>query len=814
MTSPSAQTPSQPAPIAPVPGDDREARALLEAALTWSDDAIAVLEVDYEMEERPIAHHRWSNPALGRLLGLDVASVAGLRLGRIAGLVDNLDLFVRESHRFLERRLFTLDVTFRRPDGVVVDVEARVSPMGNGERPRHWVATLRDITSRKRDEEAVRRSESQLRQAQHLAGFVRWQQRVRDGCILPGEGLLDLHPFPVQADGTIAGEDWWRRVHPDDIPAMREAGARLLATGEPQRIHFRLRRPDGSLQHITSISAVVPTAHGKPEWIHGVSVDDTAQQEREATLVRLREEALAAADAKSEFLANMSHEIRTPFNGVLGTLELLMETALDARQTRWVRTAYDSARALLELLDDVLDLSKIEAGHMELHAAPFSPATLVQAACELLRRRAEEKGLALLVEIDDRVAPVLLGDALRLRQVLLNLVGNAVKFTEQGTVRVQAHVVARGSGRAELRLAVHDTGIGIAPEQRARLFRPFTQLDQRPTRRFGGTGLGLSISRELVTMMGGTIHAESEPGIGSRFVVVVPLPVTDLPVPRDTRELSVAPHDVAALRTALAGRRILVVEDQPVNRMVVAEMLAPLALPVDLAETGADAVRMVAATAYDLVFMDVQMPVMDGLAATRAIRAAEGASPHPRPRIVAMTANAMRGDRERCLEAGMDDHLAKPLTRRLLFAMLDRQLAEGRIVPRVTGEHALPPVGPASAAGDMPQASDGALGAPRATTIAPADHDGDRLDPCTELRTLMHALSNAAQGEDFDLLRRRAAAVAVFARRVGDEPLTDAARALVLVASSGLVSTDEAAEAVRALGPVAQAAHDRLGRAR
>ena len=461
-------------------------------------------------------------------------------------------------------------------------------------------------------------------------------------------------------------------IHPEDVAASHDQMVRVGAKADVDGFINRYRCRDGGYRFFEW------RAHQHGELVYGVARDVTERIALEAEMVAARAEAEAANKAKSEFLANMSHEIRTPLNGVIGVAAALAQTGLSAQQREMVELILTSGQTLERVVSDVLDFSKIEAGRLEFDVQPFNLRPEMDSLLDLFRARAEEKGLRFLADYGPGASGRFLGDVVRIKQVFGNLLSNAIKFTTQGEVRARIEVrEAVGSRPAELLLEVQDSGIGFDEAFARRLFQRFSQADGSITRRFGGTGLGLSICHALVQMMGGEILAASELGGGSRFNVMVPL------VRQAATAADEDPDDVRLHRTSLIrgegadarGPRILLAEDHIINQRVVELILGPVGAVLVKVENGEAAVRAFAGDVFDLVLMDMQMPVMDGLAATRAIRQMEARTPgRRRTPVVMLSANAMRQHSDDAIAAGADLHLAKPVTAASLLAAVARML--------------------------------------------------------------------------------------------------------------------------------------------
>ncbi|GEP40153.1 hypothetical protein NPS01_38160 [Nocardioides psychrotolerans] len=507
---------------------------------------------------------------------------------------------------------------------------------------------------------------------------------VADGCLVP----LYIDEAGREAD-LQTPEESAREL----ALAMRAYNARASVWSEDRlTIAF-------NVMHDDVVHAVVTIASDPPLYRHQMIQDmvesialqlgQVAEREHnQRVLADARDDAMEASRQKSEFLATMSHEIRTPLNGVIGLTDLLMRTTLDTDQQRLAAGVQVASRALMSVINDVLDFSKIEAGRLELEQVDFELRPLLEQVASVMAETARGKGIGLVVDCDDSVPERLGGDPTRLAQVVSNLLSNAVKFTALGEVRACARTVPHGEGFL-LTVEVSDTGIGISPEEVPGLFAPFTQADSSTTRLYGGTGLGLAISKEIVEALGGTISYSPHVPNGSTFTFTAAMAAVDAGAPRP----AVATRPAAPSVKDHRGQRVLVVEDNVVNQMVASGLLESLGYTVELADDGIAALEVLGRRSFDVVLMDVQMPRMDGYAATRALREVEGGG--RRTPVIAMTAAAVDGERERCLEAGMDDYLTKPVDPGALGDALSRWTGKPpEEAPVSNDELVLPPTPP------------------------------------------------------------------------------------------------------------------------
>jgi PAS domain S-box-containing protein len=658
----------------------RHAATLFEYTLS-ADERVSVAErrnagtnaaAAFEFDQRNLAAVAEGLPELvalsdleGRLFHLNAAAVAMTGIPADGGGKRMSDLHPRDRHAFLEAGIAAaLGDGFWQGDNLLLgtDGEPRLAsqvivvPRDANGRPACLATVIRDVSEQRAQQEQLRLSEHRLRQVIEHVADVLFEQDL-DG------RFTFLNPAWCDATGFTLDESLGRHfvdfLHPDDATATRDAFQALLNDGTVPAIQpMRYLTRDGQFRWMEARARRLTDANDMPAGSIGTLRDVTAQRAMAEEIARAHQQALQSSAMMSEFLANMSHEIRTPLNGVVGLTSILAESALSDDQRQLVLGAQQSAEMLLTLVNDILDISKIEAGSLLIEQAPFEIRRWVSEMAEPGFAKARKKGLDVRLDVSAELPERIVGDSTRIGQVLTNLIDNAVKFTTAGLVSVVAVPSQSPDGRRMLRISVTDSGIGIPLDKQALVFEKYRQADSSTTRRYGGSGLGLAICRQLATLMDGDIGLESTEGMGSTFWFAIPL--ASAPVEEPPEAPSRRPETP----------RALLVEDNATNQFVAKRFIEKAGCVVDVAANGAEALEKIAAADFDLVFMDCQMPIMDGYEATKRIRQGR-LSTVP---IIAMTAHAMKGDRERCLAVGMTEYLSKPLKPDTVAEMIERVL--------------------------------------------------------------------------------------------------------------------------------------------
>jgi PAS domain S-box-containing protein len=646
------------------------------------------------------------NPACERLFGYPADEVVGRNVKMLmpSPYQDEHDRYI-ENHRTTgQRKIIGIgrEVTGLRKDGTTFPMELSVGQISERGQ-RAYVGVIRDLTARARLEQTLRDSEAQHRAVVETAvdgiiiidslGTVRI---YNPACAMMfgyeadeviGHNVKMLMPSPYFDEHDTYLQNYTKTGERKIIGIGRQViGRRKDGTTFPMELSVGEMRMGGNqffvgvLRDITqSKQSDAALRRSRTELQERVAElestrDDLQRQESEmASLASQASQARDAADvanqAKSEFLAMVSHEVRTPMNAIIGFARMLCDARLPAPHNDRARMIERAGEALMTILNDILDLTKIEAGRLELESVAFSLSDKLKMMEELWLAPAREKGLYLRTSVEEGSPDTVMGDPARVRQVLFNLVNNAIKFTKEGGVTVKVNARERIGDRLLLRFEVTDTGIGVPRDKQTTIFEAFTQADSSTNRRYGGTGLGLNICKRLLEVMGGEIGVVSEPGQGSTFWFTFPCEEADAPIAEESAPTS-------EFELASAALNVLVAEDHPLNQSMIRVMLEAVGHRVDIVETGVQAVNAVQSKAYDVILMDISMPEMDGVQATRAIRQLKG--PEGQVPIIALTANAMKGDREKFLGAGMSDYLSKPIHIRQLLGALERQRTQFR----------------------------------------------------------------------------------------------------------------------------------------
>ncbi|MDR2367911.1 MAG: PAS domain-containing protein [Deltaproteobacteria bacterium] len=634
---------------------------------------------DWQIQTGQVVYNRrWAET-----IGYDLSEIKGtVETWENALLPEDLEMANKavEDHCNGLTSRYVSDFRMRHRNGSLIWAQdrGRVVEYDKNGKALRLMGVMLDVTKLKHTEQTLEEKNDQLELIFNAARIGAWDWDVAQGVINFNSVYLDMLGYtPDEITGTI--EEWESFVHPDELEATNAALERALS-GEDDMYakEIRMRHKDGHYVWTYDFGRVVTRdENGVAQRMIGghfdfdekkkmeFEFDQMQRHERELKLSRdLAEE---STRAKSEFLANMSHEIRTPMNAIIGLTHLVLETDLSPQQYDYISRTQVAAENLLRIINDILDFSKIEAGKLEMEETEFNLGELLNAMVDILGVQAKEKGLEFLLDLSPDVPQGLWGDPVRLGQILNNLVSNALKFTSEGRVAVAVSLAEKSDRETMLRFEVADTGIGMSPEQKSGLFTPFTQADTSTTRKYGGTGLGLTISKRLSEMMGGEIWCQSQLGRGSSFGFTARFKLQGDAQLKSKESKKQGKKTNEEFLKPIEGSKILLAEDNEVNQLVASRILNNAGFIVDIAKNGLEAVDMVQRTDYDLVLMDIQMPEMDGLTASKTIRALPGFAALP---IVAMTAHAMSGDREQSLAAGMNDHVNKPINVSELFNAL------------------------------------------------------------------------------------------------------------------------------------------------
>lgn len=617
----------------------------------------------------------WSNEGFQKLTQCGVDQVIGKSLLELCrGPHTDATNQAIMDHAFKNGESFSLEGIFYRRDKSWFWARISGQPVTDRQQTiTHYFLMVEDISQEKIVQRQLKEYEEKLRMALTDVGDNYWEHDFRTQKTYFSNPTNKLLGFPIDQSTDLASL-WWRQVHPADRHLLEENDQQYRAGILTRHsIEYRVVHKDGSINWVLDRGVVIEQDDaGKPLKIIGTHIDITHQKELEIALKRAKEVAEESTRSKELFLANMSHEIRTPMNAIMGMSNQLKKTPLTEQQRFYLNTIQSASDNLLVIIDDILDLSKIEAGKLTIEQIGFEPHQVIRKLMQIMSHRAEEKGLLFTNSVfDDRIAPVLIGDPYRLTQIFLNLISNAIKFTDKGGVDIRCQVIDEEATQQTLRATVQDTGVGMDEEFVKTIFQTFSQEDASITRRFGGTGLGMSICKNLVELMGGQIEVESRKEVGTSVIFTIPFHKGESwHLPQKQQE---------QMNTdLLAGSQILVVDDNEMNRLVAATILKNYGAVIGEARQGLEAIEKLEQQPYDLVLMDVQMPVMDGLEATREIRATlKNQLP-----VIALTALAIPGDREKFLKAGMNDYLAKPFDESSLLTVVTKWLGKDEYIPK------------------------------------------------------------------------------------------------------------------------------------
>ncbi|WP_246845235.1 ATP-binding protein [Bdellovibrio sp. NC01] len=647
-----------------------EAKEILENVMHSLREVLFVVDIYQDQEQAPRWAIRQVNAAGSLLIGIPESSI----------ISSDLKLWIDTDYSRITKCVIddepmteSIEGTLKKISGEKVPMTLSLSRVKSAPHSLgSFVLIANDVSRQKEIEKELKTQEVMLKESQRMSrtGSFRWEMDT--GKMAWSEQLYDI--FGIETTARPSSDLFRSLVVADDLHLVDSAFSEAQKKMAPYTVDVRIRQADThEVIWIRAVGEIQYDRYGNPISSTGIIQDVTNLKRAEIALIAAKDEALKSSQAKSEFLAHMSHEIRTPMNAIMGMAELLRETKLSADQDYYVTIFCKAGEVLMALINDILDLSKIEAGEVSIENIPFDLKKLMNDLEDIMKPRALEKGIGFSFEIAKGINPHLMGDPNKLRQVLINLVSNSLKFTERGQIRL--NVTKNPTKKDSLMISVSDSGVGIAPNKQHLIFQKFSQADSSITRKYGGTGLGLAISKSLVELMGGQIWFKSREGVGTTFFFTVPQREqvynvgTMKPVPMKTPQLNFAP---SVPRDPNKRVRILVADDTEDNRILFTHYLKNGPYEIVEAENGLEALNKIKSDKFDIVFMDVQMPEMDGYAATAQVREWEEHEHHGHVPIIALTAHALSDDRDKSLKAGCDDHITKPFKKDTLLGVIDR----------------------------------------------------------------------------------------------------------------------------------------------
>ena len=599
-------------------------------------------------------------------IGMDEDKIIGKSDYDILGSKEEADFFRQKDKAVLQSMTsITNEETVILSNGKQVELETVKTPFFNEDgKAMGLIGISRDITVRHEFE----------KQLSHQKEYAEMLLKTVPSAVFTvdnNQSITSWNRMAEKITGYTAGEAIGKRCELFSKDKINIEGLYSDGIAKPMiGKECRIRDKQGNIHFVSKNTDVLTDEKGNIIGRIECFDDITERVAMEKQLMQAKAAAEVANKLKSQFLANMSHEIRTPISGIVGFLDLLHKTNLTSEQIEYILEAKAASEAMLYLINDILDFSKIEAGKMEIENINFEIRSIVEASISVLKAKANEKGLQMQYIIDERLPRVVSGDPLRLKQILNNLISNAIKFTEKGEIKIEVLQLDTKDENAIIKFSVADSGIGISEKDIEKLFEPFMQADASTTRKYGGSGLGLAISRELVKKIGGEIKIESELGVGSTFSFILEYKIMDKDAIIDYQEITNNTKEVNKDFKANLSLKLLLVEDNEINRKIIKKMLGKYNMECDTAIDGAEAIAILKKQDYDIVFMDCQMPVMDGYVTTKEIRESEGKEKHTI--IIALTANAMEEDRTKCIKAGMDDYISKPIDFNVLLGLIEK----------------------------------------------------------------------------------------------------------------------------------------------